>query len=50
MNKGQHNTFKKLSPDFFSIELAFMEQDKTYSKHYDEVVILLETGLRISEF
>ena len=20
MNKGQHNTFKKLSPDFFSIE------------------------------
>ena len=30
--------------------LAFMEQDKTYSKYYDEVVILLETGLRISEF
>ena len=24
--------------------LAFMEQDKTYSKYYDEVVILLETG------
>ena len=21
MNKGQHNTFKKLSPDFFSIEV-----------------------------
>lgn len=22
MNKGQHNTFKKLSPDFFSIEIS----------------------------
>ena len=30
--------------------LAFMVMDKTYSKYYDEVVILLETGLRISEF
>ena len=30
--------------------MPFMEQDKTYSKYYDEVVILLETGLRISEF
>ena len=30
--------------------LAFMEKDKIYSKYYDEVVLLLETGLRISEF
>ena len=30
--------------------LAFMETDKIYSKYYDEVVLLLETGLRISEF
>ena len=30
--------------------LAFMKEDKTYSKYYDEVVVLLETGLRISEF
>ena len=28
--------------------LAFMEKDKIYSKYYDEVVLLLETGLRIS--
>ena len=27
----------------------FMEKDKIYSKYYDEVVLLLETGLRISE-
>ena len=27
-----------------------MEKDKIYSKYYDEVVLLLETGLRISEF
>lgn len=29
--------------------LSFMESDKTYCKYYDDVVILLETGLRISE-
>ena len=27
MNKGQHNTFKKLSPDFFSIEKNIKEVD-----------------------
>ena len=39
-----------LTPEQEEKMLAFMEQDKTYSKYYDEVVILLETGLRISEF
>ncbi len=29
--------------------LSFMGSDKTYYKYYDDVVILLETGLRISE-
>ena len=29
--------------------LTFMQDDEVYSKYYDEVVILLETGLRISE-
>ena len=29
--------------------LAFVKQDKTYQKHYDDLVILLGTGLRISE-
>ena len=30
--------------------LAFMEQDAVYKKYRDEVIILLGTGLRISEF
>lgn len=30
--------------------LAFMEQDTVYRKYRDEVIILLGTGLRISEF
>ena len=30
--------------------LKFIQDDTVYSKYYDEVVILLETGLRISEF
>ena len=29
--------------------LAFMKVDKVYCKYYDEVIILLNTGLRISE-
>lgn len=39
-----------LTPDQAEKMLTFMEKDKVYSKYYDEVVILLETGLRISEF
>lgn len=30
--------------------LTFTKSDRTYKKYYDELVILLETGLRISEF
>src|SRR5699024_2178601 len=30
--------------------LAFAKADKTYSKNHDEILILLKTGLRISEF
>ena len=30
--------------------MDFMHSDKTYSKYYDEMVILLETGIRVSEF
>ena len=30
--------------------LTFAKSDRTYRKYYDELVILLETGLRISEF
>ena len=39
-----------LTPEQEADLLLFMEKDKTYRKYYDEVVILLETGLRISEF
>lgn len=30
--------------------MAFIRSDKTYSKYYDEFVVLLETGMRVSEF
>lgn len=30
--------------------LSFVEHDKTYQKHYDAILLLLKTGLRISEF
>ncbi|MDA3673878.1 tyrosine-type recombinase/integrase [Streptococcus thermophilus] len=38
-----------LTPEQEMDLLSFMESDKTYCKYYDDVVILLETGLRISE-
>lgn len=30
--------------------MSFIRTDKTYSKYYDEFVVLLETGMRVSEF
>lgn len=30
--------------------MDFIRTDKTYSKYYDEFVVLLETGMRVSEF
>lgn len=30
--------------------LAFVQSDVCYQKHYDEIIVLLRTGLRISEF
>ncbi len=38
-----------LSPEQEESLLSFMQQDTIYQKYYDEVVILLGTGLRISE-
>lgn len=38
-----------LSPAQEEELLKFMQDDPVYAKYYDEVVILLETGLRISE-
>ncbi len=39
-----------LTPKQEENQLAFMEQDAVYKKYRDEVIILLGTGLRISEF
>ena len=33
-----------------AVWMKFIETDKTYSKYYDEFVVLLETGMRVSEF
>lgn len=30
--------------------MSFIRTDKTYAKYYDEFVVLLETGMRVSEF
>lgn len=32
------------------IWMGFIREDKTYTKYYDEFVVLLETGMRVSEF
>ncbi|WP_158222280.1 tyrosine-type recombinase/integrase, partial [Clostridioides difficile] len=39
-----------LTPEHEEKLLAFMETDNVYRKYRDEVILLLETGLRISEF
>ena len=39
-----------MTPEQQDIWMNFIRTDKTYSKYYDEFVILLETGLRVSEF
>ena len=38
-----------LSPEQEKELLDFIQEDKVYQKYYDEIVILLETGLRVSE-
>lgn len=38
-----------LSPEQEKEFLRFIQEDAVYQKYYDEIVILLETGLRISE-
>lgn len=39
MTEDQQNTW-----------MTFIKTDKTYSKYYDEFIVLLETGLRVREF
>lgn len=39
-----------LTEEQLAIWMNFIKGDKTYSKYYDEFVVLLETGMRVSEF
>ena len=48
INDSQTRT--ALNPEDEELFLAFMKSDKCYCKYYDVTYILLNTGLRISEF
>ena len=39
-----------LTEEHLGIWMNFIEKDNTYCKYYDEFVVLLETGMRVSEF
>lgn len=39
-----------LTSEQIALWMDFVKNDKTYSKYYDEFVVLLETGMRVSEF
>lgn len=39
-----------LTDEQLAVWMDFIRGDKTYSKYYDEFVVLLETGMRVSEF
>ena len=47
------NTSQKriaMTPEQQATFMEFIRTDRTYCKYYDEFVVLLETGLRVSEF
>ena len=50
MNKGQHNTFKKLSPPhFFNIEFSYIKtRDKMYANERQEILLVLQLSLVFS--
>lgn len=39
-----------MTPEEERIWMEFIRTDKTYEKYYDEFAVLLETGMRVSEF
>ena len=39
-----------LTEEQLSIWMDFIKNDKTYTKYYDEFIVLLGTGMRVSEF
>ena len=48
--KNDTQSRQALTPEQEEKLLAFVQSDVCYQKHYDEIIILLRTGLRISEF
>lgn len=48
--KNDTQSRQALTPEQEEKLLAFVRSDVVYQKHYDEIIILLRTGLRISEF
>ena len=53
LNDVVKNDSKKriaMTPEQQKIWMDFIQSDRTYSKYYDEFVVLLETGMRVSEF
>lgn len=48
--KDDTETKVPLTPEQEASLLEFMESDKIYKRYYDEFIILLGTGLRVSEF
>ena len=48
VNNSKHR--EALTPEEQTIWMTFIQEDKTYRKDYDEFVVLLGTGMRVSEF
>lgn len=48
VNDSQHRI--ALSPEQLDVWMKFIRTDRTYKKYYDEFVVLLGTGMRVSEF
>ena len=48
--EARRNVLKLSGGQQQALWMDFIREDKTYTKYYDEFVVLLETGMRVSEF
>ncbi len=48
VNDSKHR--EAMTPEEQRIWMTFIRKDRTYKKYYDEFVVLLGTGMRVSEF
>lgn len=48
VNDSTHR--EAMTPEEQDIWMNFIKEDRTYSRYYDEFVVLLGTGMRVSEF